>query len=707
MKQIAAIILLLVVNLCAIAQTKMSPSAQFVAYKSQKEKKVCKGEPEKYIPATIRTADSEELEQLGVVVGTHIGDWMTALVPIYQWEKLVQIPSVSFITAGGLAYPQLDKALPQIGYCYILEQQSLPFRYTGKGVVVGVIDIGFQWNHMAFSHADGTTRIVAAWNQNDTTGTPPDGYRYGSLYDTHEEILAAPSCRAEIHATHVASIAAGSAWAGTPYGGIAREAELVFVEAMHTDDGGIYDTGIIDGINYICNYARSQGKPCVINLSIGGHFGPHDGTSPFDIMCDSLQGAGVLIVGAMGNQGQYTYHVGHNFDNQEKLFRTGMTQSNNSLPQVDIWSQSPIDIAVELYHESNDSLLDTSDWIPRDSLYETTLQYQDQEIHLVASTMQYDENKHYNTMFYVEGTTTLSNLYFAIAVRGESGEVDMWCNSPGIQFGKRGHADWKIGNGNKTLMEVGGTGKRITSVGAYVTNTSVPTITGGEYGVNYTLYAAAPFSSMGYTRDNRMKPEVSAPGCIITAAYNEVLAADDSNFFRSMTVDSCQWRNAVYYYGANSGTSMAAPIVTGTYALWLQADATLTPEGAKELLSATSIQDMHTTLSSATGYGKIDAYNGLKVLLEKNNENSLYAPPTSVIYPSVGNGNFAVSIAQPTAAVMVEIYTASGCKIYHKNIDNAAVQSSVELSVPSQERGIYFVKVTTRQGSHTHRYIKL
>ena len=48
-----------------------------------------------------------------------------------------------------------------------------------------------------------------------------------------------------------------------------------------------------------------SGKPCVINMSLGYHIGPHDGTSTFDRICDELQGEGRLLVGASGNEAEY------------------------------------------------------------------------------------------------------------------------------------------------------------------------------------------------------------------------------------------------------------------------------------------------------------------------------------------------------------------------------------------------------------------
>jgi subtilisin family serine protease len=178
--------------------------------------------------------------------------------------------------------------------------QYLPQGYDGTGVVVGVIDIGFEYGHPSFYASDGTTyRVKRVWDQNATSGTAPAGYSYGRELATQNDILAAQySHNNESHGTHVAGIAAGSGGntsATAAYRGIAPGADIVLVATTMTS------SAILDGINYIRAYAASQQKPCVINMSIGSHVGPHDGTSAFDRACDdlfTLRPDSLLLVGS-------------------------------------------------------------------------------------------------------------------------------------------------------------------------------------------------------------------------------------------------------------------------------------------------------------------------------------------------------------------------------------------------------------------------
>lgn len=137
--------------------------------------------------------------------------------------------------------------------------------YTGKGVVIGIVDNGFQYDHVDFLNADKSdTRIKRVWDQHGT-GNAPEGFGYGAEYKTTAEIRAAKyDLTSGFHATHVSGIASGSD-KSTPYYGVAPDADLVFVSFKSTN------AQIVDGIKYVFDYAKSVGKPAVVNISLGSH----------------------------------------------------------------------------------------------------------------------------------------------------------------------------------------------------------------------------------------------------------------------------------------------------------------------------------------------------------------------------------------------------------------------------------------------------
>jgi hypothetical protein len=89
----------------------------------------------------------------------------------------------------------------------------------------------------------------------------------------------------------------------------------------------------------------------------------------------------------------------------------------------------------------------------------------------------------------------------------------------------------------------------------------------------------APFSSIGPTRDGRLKPEVCAPGMGVVSALSASMAPSirtRNNLPRYLDPDGVHWLAA--------GTSMAAPHVTGAVALLLERVPDLTPDAVRARL---------------------------------------------------------------------------------------------------------------------------
>ena len=145
------------------------------------------------------------------------------------------------------------------------------------------------------------------------------------------------------HGSHVAGIAAGSDRT-TPYYGVAPESELVFVSF------GSSNVNITDGIQYCFDYAESVGKPCVVNISLGSHLGPHDGTSASDQAFAAMAGPGRIIVGAAGNEGSTALHVGKDLEEGDTSLKTMIGFSENSASKqayVDIWGSKGAPLKVK------------------------------------------------------------------------------------------------------------------------------------------------------------------------------------------------------------------------------------------------------------------------------------------------------------------------------------------------------------------------
>ena len=69
---------------------------------------------------------------------------------------------------------------------------QLSQNYTGKGVLIGVVDIGFQTDHPTFFNSEGRGyRVLRFWNQQQKSGTAPVNFAYGSEYLDSQTILSA------------------------------------------------------------------------------------------------------------------------------------------------------------------------------------------------------------------------------------------------------------------------------------------------------------------------------------------------------------------------------------------------------------------------------------------------------------------------------------------------------------------------------------
>ena len=165
--------------------------------------------------------------------------------------------------------------------------------------------------------------------------------------------------------------------------------------------------------------------------------------------------------------------------------------------------------------------------------------------------------------------------------------------------------------------EIGGTGKSVITVGSYNMRDSYLMLNGRTSVFQSWVGGVGElsgFSSNGPTADGRCKPDITAPGCGIVSAF--------SKYSQGFKAGECVSKRTVngndYYYGVESGTSMATPYVAGTIALWLQADPTLTVDDIRNIFAQTARQDatMGVLPNNAWGAGKIDSFEGLKYVLK-------------------------------------------------------------------------------------------
>lgn len=697
---------LLIVSLTTTAQ-KLSPNTRIALAEASQgiaTKSIVKSNEtiETFIHLNSPTA-IDRIKALGGSIRSIVGDdIVTASVPLSSLTALAESDEVKYVQAASEARLLMDNARADanVNACHTGVDDKGTF--TGKGVVVGIVDQGFEYAHTDFMTSDGTeTRVKRIWDQNSTVGNSPSGYDYGTEYTNFDEMKAAKyDLTSSFHATHVTGIAAG-ADKGTSYYGVAPDADLVLVSFANAN------TNIVDGIKYCFDYAESVGKPCVVNISLGSHAGPHDGTSSTDLSFAQLVGPGRIIVGAAGNEGSQNLHASKTFtdtDTQMKvMFGFPNTQSSSKTTYVDMWSSVGSDISVKavVVDALRGRVLAESPTISGTGTLQTT-KYTFPEGNDVTCTVQMEavvDPLNNRTEVFLMGrvTSIADNRKVGLVVTGASGTtVHMWNNATNGYFLDTNLNGWTSGDNACTVGELGGTAKDVITVGSYNTKDRYTTLGGETYDINTTLVGETNgislFSSHGPTADGRMKPDVTAPGCAIVSAT--------SLYYVSFSSSYAAAKSGSDYYDVNYGTSMASPFVTGTVALWLQANPTLRPEDVRNIILSSSRHDDYTGEASTTNYtwgaGKIDALEGLRqALVYTGIEETTVTDQLLSIETDRAARSATFRFAEGSAQAHAVVYNAMGQQVASAPIS----VSGQTLDLSSLGEGIYIV--TLKNGEHT------
>lgn len=612
-----------------------------------------------YVSAFVEFEDTDDTEVLDALGVKHIklwGDIFVCQIPVEVLGDLADDDNVKRIEISQRIYPMLDNARSETNVEIVYAGTNLPHEFTGKDVVVGIIDGGFDFTHPNFYSVDKSEyRIKRVWNQTSTDGTPV--YIAGNKVELGSEFTTQPQIinhkydeKSASHATHVTGIAAGSGCiANSKYRGVAPKADIVAVATNMTD------FGIIHGIGYILEYAASQEKPCVINMSLGGHNGPHDGTSQtaqlFKKISDAYQnsGIGVVLVGAAGNEGGDKIHYSNTFSETDNLVLNAVqfwNRATNVSCGIDLWSNAEFGISGGILNANTKEIESSTPFVQTSNTAQTvnyTIEDKDpllkDKCHFTITTQREASNGKYHATVTIDNTDQDDSYRYAcLAIKSNSGVLHAWIYSP-----SDGSVIFADGDTKYTVGEVGGISEGIISVGAYTTKNQWESISKGTQNADFytSIGKIAPFSSLGPTTDGRMKPDIAAPGNVVVSSVNrfdtEYYSADGKE-----TVASYTNNGQTHYFGAMQGTSMASPFVAGVVATWLQADPTLNTYDVRDILRATARRDTYTGTApnNTWGYGKIDAYAGLVEVIRRRAKREAENNRNFVIVARRETGNY-------------------------------------------------------------------
>lgn len=683
-------------------------------------------------------ADASVLEEAGATVRAVRGTMVMAEFPEDALEAIEKLEIVKSIRTEKPVSAKLDIARAVTGIDKIHSGIDLPQSYTGKNVVAGIFDGGFDPNHVNFQNPDGSSRISVFTYYRPTQSGEYAEEVYGADYIPNIDTETDET----FHGTHTLGIMAGgykgkvkaaiknNMMAGTveeidnPYYGVAYDADIALACGPESD------YFIAMGCEQILNYAFYKKLPAVINLSLGSNLGPHDGSST---ICQYMDLASeldnVIFCVSAGNEGDYPIALHKTFTTDDtrvgSFFFPGFQSNlypNLRYGQTYIYSNddTPFTVQAILFNKTRGKVTfrmpmppvegQLQYWVsdPEKAESETDIYSQqlgNAMVGYVGVGAQHDETtgRYYAILDYslYDTETNNGNYIFGFEVTGSDGQrVDIFCDGMFNSFTSYNIEGYSDGMTDGTISDVA-CGKSPIVVGSYNTRDDWASLDGFVYGYQGAMTPGkiSSFSSYGKLYDGRELPTVCAPGATVISSSNEYYlesaGAGEAERQASLTTDSRRysWHQCV-------GTSMATPLVSGAITLWLEADPTLKSGDVQDIIRKTAIidNDVNTTGSSVQwGAGKFDAYAGLKEVLKRTSgiadvTTDGHAAPLVTVSP----GRTIDIYAAGQKHVDAILYNPEGMQVASASTDG----DSTQLDCSALRQGVYILQVN---GNHNQK----
>ena len=620
-----------------------------------------------YVSCFIHLKDASSLSQvrsLGVKVEeTFEGmDFVTARVPVNQLEKLAGIDNVTQIKVARQMRVLTDVARQKTNVDDLLTQSAdataagVNSLFDGSGVVLGIIDTGIDFQHIAFKDKNGKSRIKKAYVYNGSSAQE---------YSTITSSSPTTDDQYEDHGTHTATTAGGSSvkvsgstvtvtddHTTATYGGMAPGADLYLAGI-----NGLEDTYLTNAIKRMVTYADNQGKPLVVSNSWGSGWGPRDGTGELAELVSQYFGDNhpnhIILFASSNDAGHKTGNEGGGFFVKKSsvssssplgtIIRTDGNGGNFYQGLLAIaYASKKLNCKLYVLDNSTGTIKKTVSISSSQSSISGLSSYYNGSVSVYLN----QDNGKYNVIVYSEnGLESYGDYTLAIEVMPSSGstDVNMWAGDWSYftnHLTTSSHT-WLEGTDDMCVSDEA-TIPDVITVGAYVTKkrwkaSDNSYYTASEYTVGdiayFSSYATADQSPTGVAY-----PWISAPGARIAAGVNHyhTSSADYANSYYGKYSTDLVVNSSSSPYAVMEGTSMATPVAAGIVALWMQAaksvNMDLTVNDVKTIMEQTAISDSYTTGANAShfGKGKIDALAGIRYILSSSNAPTITASRSSI-----------------------------------------------------------------------------
>lgn len=459
-------------------------------------------------------------------------------------------------------------------------------------------------------------------------------------------------------------------------------------------------------------------------MSFGTALGAHDGMSTFDRAMDAMVTDGGFMVAAAGNEADYVAHAQHTFTaNGEKVYIAYYVGSDKQ-QATEVWNtktngSSTLSIRPAIWYSgkiyvATDAQIATMENKGRFDLYDAVQTYNNRQMLYYECYFPYVFSAMSASL---PSSATSSNVTYLLEVKGNAGDAfHAWADTD-YYYGEfrssaiSGFTGKQIKGDNQYLVcEAGACIDRAIAVAAYNTRNTWTDLSGyteRRFASTLPLNEISYFSNYGPYFGPEPKPAVAAPGSVLISSVSK-LATD---FEPTNMLGVVETSNGLFYYDWEAGTSMACPVVTGVIALWLEAFPEMTYEQLMQIIRTTSRRDTFTGEGDDTGwdsrwgYGKVDAYAGLKKALELKRQSGVSQTVSDAIPFTFSKGEDAwrVLFHGEESHATVRLLSADGKVVRQIALSDLHSGEDCEVSVAGVPAGVYFLHVSAASGTVTQK----